>query len=575
MPIQKQCKQCGRHFDIEDADLKLLEKFSFEIDNRIFKLPPPSRCYLCRLQRRLMWRNERSLYKTKCGLCKKEIISAYAPESGIESYCNKCWWSDKWDPLKYGRNYDENKPFFQQFGELFKSVPQIALLNDDGIASENCEYCQDNVYSKNCYLVSGCWHVEDAMFGHEVDYSKTMADCCLVTHSERCYECTNSTTLYDCLFVDACENSRDCLMSYDLIGCNNCVECCALRNKTNYLKNKPATADEIERRKKEILATRESIDQAREEFDKWSLQFPRKYANLSKCEDCVGNTLRNCKNTLGFSTFNAIDCRYFNNGDSPVSCMDVFQSGKPQLCYEGITPDESYQTHFTAFCWHCRNVIYSEGCVSVEDSIGCNGLKHGQYCILNKQYSKDEYKILATKIVEKLISEDSWGEFFPYEVAPFAYNEAMSRDFFPLKKDEALKLQASWHDEEETQYSGEFYEPHKSINEYVGDEARQKELLAGVLKCKVSGKPFKIMPRELAFYMEFGIPIPRKHPNVRYDERLKRRYFLNLCRRRCMNEGPSVANAKDGKCENEFETIYAPNRPEKVYCESCYQKTVL
>jgi len=28
------------------------------------------------------------------------------------------------------------------------------------------------------------------------------------------------------------------------------------------------------------------------------------------------------------------------------------------------------------------------------------------------------------------------------------------------------------------------------------------------------------------------------------------------------------------KCENEFQTPYAPKRPEKVYCENCYNKEV-
>ena len=30
-----------------------------------------------------------------------------------------------------------------------------------------------------------------------------------------------------------------------------------------------------------------------------------------------------------------------------------------------------------------------------------------------------------------------------------------------------------------------------------------------------------------------------------------------------------------GKCPNEFETSYAPDRPEIVYCEQCYQAEVI
>ncbi|MBI5622130.1 DNA-directed RNA polymerase, partial [Candidatus Falkowbacteria bacterium] len=31
---------------------------------------------------------------------------------------------------------------------------------------------------------------------------------------------------------------------------------------------------------------------------------------------------------------------------------------------------------------------------------------------------------------------------------------------------------------------------------------------------------------------------------------------------------------KNAGCTNEFETTYAPERPERVYCEECYQKEI-
>ena len=573
MATTKQCRQCNQEFEITAEDLEFYKKISPTFAGKTFEIPAPSLCYECRLQRRLMRRNERALYSGECALCHKKIISAYAPNSGITSYCNICWYGDGWEPLDYGKKYDENWSFLEQFNELYRSVPQIALQNDNGITSVNCEYCQDNALSKNCYLVSGCWHVEDSMYSHETDYSKNMIDCDMVTHSEICYECTNSTNLYNCFYVENSENCHDCLMSYDLIGCNNCIECCSLRNKSDHIRNKPATKEEIAQKRKEILNSRQSIREAREEFDKWSLDFPRKFANIVKCDNCVGNTLRNCKNTYGFSTYNAIDCRYFNNGDSPITCYDVFQSGKPELCYEGITPDESYLTHFTAWCWRCRNVLYSDNCISLQDSIGCTGFKRGQYCILNKQYSKEEYEKIAAEIIEKLIADNEWGEYFPMSISPFGYNEAMSKDFFPLEKEAAVKLGAKWQDNDYINFEGEAYEPKQTIGEYRHSESEREKLLTGVLRCRTSGKPFKIMPQELAFYIEHGIPIPKQRYDVRFEDRLARRYFLKLFHRQCMCDQKD--HGHEGHCKNEFETTYAPDRPEKVYCEDCYQESVI
>jgi len=31
----------------------------------------------------------------------------------------------------------------------------------------------------------------------------------------------------------------------------------------------------------------------------------------------------------------------------------------------------------------------------------------------------------------------------------------------------------------------------------------------------------------------------------------------------------------DQPCPNEFETLYAPVRPETIYCEQCYQREVV
>ncbi|MDP3014199.1 MAG: hypothetical protein Q8M92_08170, partial [Candidatus Subteraquimicrobiales bacterium] len=95
----------------------------------------------------------------------------------------------------------------------------------------------------------------------------------------------------------------------------------------------------------------------------------------------------------------------------------------------------------------------------------------------------------------------------------------------------------------------------------------------GILKCSVSGKPFKIMPQELAFYIEQKLPIPKKHYDVRFQERIANINPRELYHRQCMCE--ESGHDHTGKCPNGFETTYAPDRPEKVYCESCYRKTVL
>ena len=91
---QKSCKKCGMNFTIYDEDLKFYEKASPQFNDQKCLLTEPSLCPDCRQQRRLAWRNERSLYKRTCDFSKKNIISMYSPDKFLKIYFNDIWWSD-------------------------------------------------------------------------------------------------------------------------------------------------------------------------------------------------------------------------------------------------------------------------------------------------------------------------------------------------------------------------------------------------------------------------------------------------------------------------------------------------
>src|SRR3989344_2667006 len=124
----KICQNCKKEFLIEKEDFNFYEKI---------KVPPPTFCSDCRLQRRLMVRNERNMYHRECGLCKKSIISMYSTDKPFPVYCSPCWWSDKWDSTQYGVDYNFKETFFSQFQKLFNKVPRPALI------ASNCKNCQD------------------------------------------------------------------------------------------------------------------------------------------------------------------------------------------------------------------------------------------------------------------------------------------------------------------------------------------------------------------------------------------------------------------------------------------------
>ena len=85
-----------------------------------------------------------------------------------------------------------------------------------------------------------------------------------------------------------------------------------------------------------------------------------------------------------------------------------------------------------------------------------------------------------------------------------------------------------------------------------------------VLECLKCQRNYKITVNELSFYRKWGISIPRECFFCRLKKRFEKRGPSKLWHRSCMKEG----------CSNEFETSYAPERPEIVYCEKCYQQEV-
>ena len=93
---------------------------------------------------------ERKLYKRKCDATGKEIVSMYSPNKSFKVYHQDYWWSDAWDPMDYGRDFDFGRGFFEQFGELMRDVPTPALSTD---VNKNSDYTNEAGYLEDCYLV--------------------------------------------------------------------------------------------------------------------------------------------------------------------------------------------------------------------------------------------------------------------------------------------------------------------------------------------------------------------------------------------------------------------------------------
>jgi len=559
--MQQSCTRCASAYDVTDEDLLFYDRVSPVFGGKKFAVPPPDHCPDCRQQRRLAWRNERTLYSRECGLCQRKIVSVYASSSPFPVYCITCWWSDKWDPKSYGVDYDPARPFLDQWKELRDRVPQLAIMNDEGLESENSEYCYDISRAKNCYRVIGSWYIQDCLYSLNVNRVRNIVDCNTVSlDCELVYESIDCQRLYHCAYLKDSENCSDCFFGYDLRGCKDCFCCFGLRQKQFCIWNEQLTEEEYRKRfDQQMLGSHQFVQETRKQFDQWILPFPRRYANLLNCEDCVGNNLFNCKSVLGYSAYNSEYSKFIDRSDGPKNCYDLIQTGGGEWCCDCVTPDNSYMTLFSTWCWKGKYILLSDNCHTSEHLLGCISMKRSKYCILNKEYSPEEYEQLAGQILQSLIDSREWNGLLPIRLSPFGYNESAALEYYPLTKEETLARGWYWRDELPYTTGKETVQM-DTVPDSIAEV--QDPILDHVLACEVCGKNFKLMSAELAFYRQMPVPLPRSCFDCRHLNRFHRKNPTHLWDRTC------------AKCDKAIQTTFNPDRPEIVYCERCYLETV-
>ena len=535
------CKSCKRNFSVTDDDLKFYDKISPVFNGKKYAIPIPDKCPHCRMRQRMIFRNESSLCHRKCSKTGKNIIAMYDESVSFPVYCPEVWFGDSWDPRDYGRDFDFNRPFFEQFVELRNEVPHLSIVSSN---NQNCDFCNIVGESKDCYLTFGSIECENCYYGMPYRCKKC-CDSLLLRNSELCIQCTDSDKLYECIYCQNCSNSHGLKFCYGVHNSSDCFSCVNLNHKEYCILDKQYTKEEYEKILSGIdLTNDEVLKNVISKLKNLKKELPHRCYIGTNNEDVSGNYIFNCKDC--HDVYGVSECRDTNHSYQMLGvndCMDANSGEYGELVYEVVAFFSSVnRVAFCSFVWDSiDSVYYSAQCnKNVKDCFGCVGLKHAQYCILNKQYTKEEYEKMVARIIEHMIKDKQWGQFFPASVSTFAYNESAANDYFPLSKEEILKQGFKW----------------KEIEGAENKDAKD------ALICEVTGKPFRIIPQERAMYEKFGLALPKRSPRQRHLDRVTLRNPMFLWDRKC------------DKCGMLMRTTYAPDRPEKVYCEKCYLNEV-
>lgn len=562
MPETKACQNCKNKFTIEPDDFAFYETIH---------VPPPTWCPKCRVIRRMAWAGYRFLYKRTCDLTKEQVLTIVHPNSPLKIYRQDIWWSDRWDPKSYGQDYDFNRSFFEQFYDLFKKVPMPSLFTEQSTMI-NSEYCNAAAELRNCYLCFKSDYAENSAYLNTITNLKECFDVAFSYYSELSYNSVNLTKCYQTFDSRDCSDSHDIYFSENLLGCSHCIGCVNLRNKKYHVFNQPYTKEEYEKIFNEFdlgsyIKRKDFEKRAQSEM----LKFPRKEYHGWKNTDISGDYIVNSKN---------VKETFFSSNCENVKFSQLLKAGPAANCYDytmfALNAEWIYEScwvglqvnnvKFSDWCYKDHDIEYCFGCHGAGNLFGCVGIRNSEYCILNKQYSKNEYEELVGKIKDQMNSMPytdkkgrvyKYGEYLPPEFSPWPYNETTGIEWFNLTKEDAEEQGYWWQEPDKREFQAATTE----IPDHIKDVSN--EILKAILKCSSCGRNYQIIEKELNFYQKYQIPIPRECPLCRDFRRIRSLNPMELHDRQC------------AKCQKNIKTSYAPNRPEIVYCETCYQNEVI
>lgn len=508
--MQRICQISGEEFEVCNQEVELLGKMGLQLPLYSPKM---------REIMRMVYRNDRNLFMRKCDYSGENILSVYRKDAPFPVYKYDYWIKDDWD-LPY-LEYDLGRSFFEQFAELQRMTPRVALFSP---YNENCDYANAAEKNRNCYMHILSDRDEDCYYTHAVFSSKDCIDSAYLNDCELCYECTDCKNCYECRMCFLSDNSSECNFCFDLKGCRNCFMSKGLRNQEYFFRDEKLTKEDYEKKLATInFGSYEAFENYKKEFLE-NIVLKGSYKRMVNTENCDGNFLINSKNCHHcFDLTDAEDCFYTRLGANHIK--DVHHSYAivdfSELIVGNISTTESYNCHNVIGCWTCRDSSYCHFIQGCSNCIGCISLRRGKNCILNKEYSPEEFAVIKKKIMEELGSY--WGNPFPLNLAVFSYMDSTYRDYHGLEKEEVEKI--GWYYGEKEKVSFEATNLVENMPDNIKDFSendRQK-----IYKCHKSGQPFKIITQEMQLLKKLFVPTPRLHHEERFLERVKWRKIIS------------------------------------------------
>ncbi len=566
---EKICPVSWEKFPIYQMELDILKKASPIIDNKKYLFPEPQYSPKTRERIKLIFRNERNLYKRTCSATWDDIISIYPPEYKWDVFHFNYFFSDKWNRDKYiPSEINYNNPL-KTFKSLFDSIPKRSL--NITWTMENSDYCNYWLNAKDCYMCQMPYESEKCMYTDTSFKSTQDIDWYINARSEKVYE---SIFLWDCYNVYYSRYTDYSKESWFLFNCKNCTHCFWCTNldwKEYCFFNKQYSKKQYFDKIWKIIWNNQQIKKYMKKFEE-IINYDDLDTNFTNNENIhwwknnwSSNNLINCSNCfwLESSINSKLSWEWSKNLSSSYACGVQLSN-----CYEDIGLTMWNKIAFTCLWSNINNSYYNWDIRNTNDTFMSAWLIEWNNMIFNKKYPKEKYDKKMIEIIKIMQKDWSWWNFFTTEMSPHPYNDTIANSYYPIKKIVYLDNNKNYIKEEihDKNWEGTVYvlESEKFISKAyldLGWEEKLKikwrtkennintaklkncinsedlpdniadiwdDILNKILICKKSKRPYRITKQEFKFYKKHSIPVPRFHPEVRYKKRFKKVLeFLN------------------------------------------------
>lgn len=534
-----------------------LDEKEIEICRR-FQVPP---C-LIEPQTRMMYLNGFSvgltLFWKPHAFTGQPILSSIHPDSPLKVITVKE--ALETDSLKYGLDYDSQKSVLDQIWKLQTTVPFNTTCNADVDELSMAVGC---VKTRNSFFASGsavtnCFYTLTAIFCED---SIDINNCEKVARS---FSVGGSQNISDSAFVF---ESRSCFQSAFLFDCQECENCFGAVNRRHkkFLWFNEQLSEE-EYRKKQAAVDLSNQKQVKEYWQRF-IQLVNEQAVWPAVHgygntDSFGERLYNCVRCqecfFEHASTDCYRCRFGINLENSCYASGSAGAGNYYLVTGGTYGNS---LKMSSACYSGANLEYCIECENCEYCFGCVNLRNKKFCVLNQQYTEEEYWSLVDRIKCEMLSRGEYGQFWPgrSSIAGFQYSVGeLYIHYTPeqLKNFGALNLDP---------VRGQVFAPQIDLGKAreiadIPNKLEACDQFVGIpIYDKVAGRHYSVLRAEYDVYKNKKWPFPTEHYATRLFRLLDFSYGPISEERTC---------ASCGQVTTTYNNRAFPDR--RIYCQTCY-----